>query len=122
MAATALATTDRFRFDPVADLESVRGEWTDLAARSDNVFATYEWLAAWWRHFGRDRPLLLTSVRDAAGDLVAILPLYLAARRPVRVVRFLGHGATDQLGPVCAVADRDRARRALADFLSLIHI
>lgn len=116
--AVALATAERFTFEPVPDLESIRDEWTALADRSDNVFATHEWLATWWRHFGDGRPLLITSVRDADGRLVAILPLYLAAHRPIRVIRFLGHGATDQLGPICAVADRDRARRALATFVT----
>ncbi len=118
--ATAVATPERFTFEPCGDLASIRDTWIDLAGRSDNVFATYEWLATWWRHFGRDRRLLTTVVRDRSGDVVAILPLYLAAHRPVRTLRLLGHGATDQLGPVCAVADRDRARRAMAAFLDQV--
>lgn len=112
------AVRGSFSFETSDDLEALRATWTALADRSDNVFSTYEWLATWWKHFGRDRPLHLTTVWDEEGAVVAILPLYLAARRPLRVLRFLGHGATDQLGPVCAVADRDRARRALAEFLT----
>ncbi|HWJ64377.1 MAG TPA: GNAT family N-acetyltransferase [Acidimicrobiales bacterium] len=115
--AAAAATREPFTFETTSDPTALRGPWTALAERSDNVFATYEWLATWWCHFGRDRPLLLTTVVDGDGDLVAILPLYVASERPVRIVRFLGHGLTDQLGPVCAVADRDLARRALAAYL-----
>jgi CelD/BcsL family acetyltransferase involved in cellulose biosynthesis len=33
----------------------------------------------------------------------------------VRVARFLGHGPADELGPVCAPADRHAAARALAE-------
>jgi len=33
--------------------------------------------------------------------LAAILPLYVARARPIRVVRFVGHGISDELGPVC---------------------
>lgn len=117
MTTAVVAEPSTFAFETTSDLESLRPVWQDLAARSDDVFATYEWLATWWRHFGRDRELLLTTVRESDGRVLAILPLYAAATRPARVVRFLGHGATDQLGPVCAVADRARARAALHRFL-----
>lgn len=104
--------------EPVADLEALGPEWDELAARSDNVFATRAWLATWWRHVGRDRPLRLHALREPDGRLVAIVPLYLAAGRPVRTLRLLGHGPTDQLGPVCAVADRARALAALPSVLA----
>ena len=44
--------------------------------------------------------MLLTAGRTADGQAVAILPLYVARARPLRVVRFLGHGISDELGPV----------------------
>ena len=109
---------ERFTFEPHGQFDSLRSDWDLLAERSDNVFATHEWLSTWWRHFGRNRRLLLTAVRDGDGELVAILPLYVATARPVRVVRQIGHGATDQLGPICAVADRDRAMAAMHQFLT----
>lgn len=40
------------------------------------------------------------------GEIVAILPLYLAFERPVRVARFIGHGAGDELGPIAAASER----------------
>ena len=39
----------------------------------------------------------------------------------MRVLRFLGHGAADQLGPVCAAADRERVAAALPGVLSDRH-
>jgi CelD/BcsL family acetyltransferase involved in cellulose biosynthesis len=106
-------------FEPVADLDALREPWTELAERSGNVFSSWEWAETWWRHFGAERPLLLTACHDRSGRLVAILPLYLAASRPVRVVRFLGHGAGDQLGPVCAPEDAETVTQALRGALDL---
>jgi CelD/BcsL family acetyltransferase involved in cellulose biosynthesis len=96
---------------PLAGLEA---EWRALADRSDNVFATWEWLDTWWQHFGRGRPLHIEPVRDIDGNARAIVPLYTAATRPVTVMRFMGHGPTDQLGPVCAPDDRALAAPVVA--------
>jgi CelD/BcsL family acetyltransferase involved in cellulose biosynthesis len=89
------------------------GEWGALAAETGNVFATPEWIATWWRHFGRGRRLLLTACRRPDGYLVGVLPLYLWRTRPLPVARFLGHGPGDALGPICRAADRDAVASAL---------
>jgi CelD/BcsL family acetyltransferase involved in cellulose biosynthesis len=102
----------------IDDLGSVREEWTALAERAGNIFVTWEWADAWWHAYGEGRPLLVTACRDPAGTLVALLPLYVARRRPVRTLRFLGHGPADQLGPVCAPEDRQAAATALTRLLS----
>jgi dTDP-4-amino-4,6-dideoxygalactose transaminase/CelD/BcsL family acetyltransferase involved in cellulose biosynthesis len=101
------------RLEPLDELESRRDEWQRLAEASTNIFATPEWITTWWRHFGADRQLLATACRSAAGDVVGILPLYVWARRPIRILRFLGHGPGDQLGPLCAPADAAAVARAL---------
>jgi CelD/BcsL family acetyltransferase involved in cellulose biosynthesis len=103
--------------EPIDDLSSVREEWTALAEQAGNLFATWEWADAWWRVYGEDRPLRVTGCRDRDGRLVAILPLYMSTRRPVRTLRFLGHGPADQLGPVCAPEQRDAVGAALARLL-----
>ena len=100
------------------DLDTVREEWSALAAGDDNIFATWEWASIWWRHLGEGRPLLGAVCRRADGTPVTILPLYLASRRPLRVMRYIGHGPADRLGPIGDPRDRlDMAwalRRALA--------
>ena len=107
------------RLEPVATLHAVAAEWRALAERSGNVFSTWEWASAWWNHFGGDRPLQLTACRRDGGETFAILPLYLASTRPVRTIRFIGHGPADQLGPVCDPSDRHEAalllKRALRE-------
>ena len=100
--------------EPLDDLAALREDWTALAERAGNLFATWEWADAWWRVYGEERPLRLFACRDGAGGpLVALLPLYLASKRPVRTLRFLGHGPADQLGPLCAPEDRQEASEAL---------
>ena len=56
--------------------------------------------------------------RDADGATAVVLPLYVNRTRPLRVLRFVGHGAADQLGPVCAPADRERVAAALRPLLA----
>jgi CelD/BcsL family acetyltransferase involved in cellulose biosynthesis len=84
----------------IDDPESLRDEWSELAARSGNLFATPEWQLLWWEHFGCGRELLLTAGRDAGGRLETLLPFYAWRDRPLRIVRVLGHGPGDELGPI----------------------
>lgn len=84
----------------IGSLDALRDEWRELAATRGGIFATWEWADAWWRHFGADRELLLHACRDGEGRLIAVLPLYAWRRRWPRVIRFLGHGPGDELGPV----------------------
>ncbi len=73
-------------------------EWDELAERLGNVFATSAWAAAWWRRWGGDTRALIAAWRRTDGALAGVLPLYLASERPLRVLRFIGHGAGDLLG------------------------
>ncbi|MBA3332109.1 MAG: GNAT family N-acetyltransferase [Actinobacteria bacterium] len=106
------------RLESAASLEGMRDNWNRLAERSGNVFASWEWSMTWYRHFGEGKPLLVTTCRDRDGRLAVILPLYLWSSRPLRIVRFLGHGPGDQLGPICASEDRSFASRCLRRTLS----
>jgi dTDP-4-amino-4,6-dideoxygalactose transaminase/CelD/BcsL family acetyltransferase involved in cellulose biosynthesis len=121
--ATAISGPRRWRtelrLEEVGSLDALHDEWSALAERTENIFATWEWAETWWRHFGDGRPLHVIACRSGDGRLRAILPLYRYAGRPLHIVRFIGHGPADQLGPICAPADRPAAaralRRALAD-------
>jgi CelD/BcsL family acetyltransferase involved in cellulose biosynthesis len=107
------------RFELVDRLESLRDEWMHLAERGQNIFATWEFATTWWEHFGAGRQLLTVGCRDSGGELFAILPLYLWRRRPLRVMRFLGNGAGDILGPVCQPERFQDAARALRQLLEV---
>jgi CelD/BcsL family acetyltransferase involved in cellulose biosynthesis len=105
------------RFELVDRLDSLRDEWTRLAEQGRNVFATWEFATTWWEHFGAGRRLVTVGCRDPGAELFAILPLYLWRRRPLRVLRFLGNGAGDILGPVCPPERAGDAARALRRLL-----
>jgi CelD/BcsL family acetyltransferase involved in cellulose biosynthesis len=99
-----------------SSLEAVRADWS-RAAQIESVFATWEWAAAWWRHFGRDRELLLWTFR-CLGEPVGVAPLYVSHTRPLHVARFVGHGPADELGPVCSPADARAVLEATNERLS----
>lgn len=92
-------------------LEDLRADWPRLAEAAGHPFGTWEWVTAWWRWFGKGRSLYTFACRDDAGRVIAILPLYVAATRPVRVARFLGYA--DLHSPLCAAEHRPVAAAAL---------
>ena len=106
------------RVERVVALEDVRDEWEALASATRNVFSTWEWASLWWKQFGESRTLLVHACRSADGRLVGVLPLYMWRQRPFRVLRFIGHGEADQLGPVCLPEDRPAVADALESLLA----
>jgi CelD/BcsL family acetyltransferase involved in cellulose biosynthesis len=108
---------DELRAEAVEDFECLRSEWSDLAVHTRNIFATWEWNRTWWEYIGQGRPLALTTLRDAQGSLRAILPLYLWRERPLRIARFIGHLAGDQLQPICAPSDVPAVSRSIRELL-----
>jgi CelD/BcsL family acetyltransferase involved in cellulose biosynthesis len=106
------------RVEQLESLDEGSSEWTALARTSGNVFCTPEFLSTWWRWFGDDKSLRTYCVRERSGRVVGLLPLYEWRTRPVRALRFLGHGAGDQLGPLAGSADRAAVARTLLDLLA----
>lgn len=103
--------------EPIADFEAGRDEWGELAERSGSVFATWEWATAWWRHFGEGSEQVLLRCASPDGP-AAIFPLCRTRRGPLQVLRFIGYGPGDMLGPVCDPADREAAGAALREALA----
>ncbi len=60
-----------------AIFESLASEWNELVSRSltNTPFQRAEFLGAWWRHFGHGELCVLT-MRDGAGKLIAIAPMF----------------------------------------------
>jgi CelD/BcsL family acetyltransferase involved in cellulose biosynthesis/UDP-N-acetylglucosamine transferase subunit ALG13 len=116
--AAARAEAPALRLERADELGALENDWRRLADEAGDPFRTWEWTETWWRHFGRERRLALVACRDSGGDVRAIVPVYEARRRPLRLLRFLGHGPGDHLGPVCARDDRALAADALAQALT----
>jgi CelD/BcsL family acetyltransferase involved in cellulose biosynthesis len=103
-------------FEFISDVTKLADAWSSLSESNGNVFSGWDWAMLWWRHFGRGRRLFVGVVRKA-GATKAIVPLYAWRERPLRVLRFIGHGHGDLLGPVCAPGDEtahEAMRAALA--------
>jgi CelD/BcsL family acetyltransferase involved in cellulose biosynthesis len=91
----------------LSELAALEATWRPLAERGQNVFATWEWADAWWRHFGEGREL---RVRHEPGSFV--LPLFMERQGPFRLLRFVGSGHSDEVGPI---GDASRAAAAFAE-------
>jgi CelD/BcsL family acetyltransferase involved in cellulose biosynthesis len=96
-----------------SSFDDLDATWSELARAGRNAFATIEWHAAWWRHFGGDRPRHIVEGRGDDGRPRFLLPCYVASSFPVPVLRFIGHGLSDQLGPIGAPEHHASAGRAL---------
>lgn len=97
---------------PLADLPAAREEWSRLALATGNVFSSWEWARVWLDRLGDGESLTPLALRRGE-ETVAILPLSLARVGPLRLARLAGHGPADQLGPICAPADRPAVAAAL---------
>jgi len=91
----------RPRLEAVDDMRTLGEDWEQLALRGSNPFASWRWASVWWSVFGRGHRPAPLSLRRPDGSLMAIVPLYEARRRPLKVARFIGTGPADELGPVC---------------------
>jgi CelD/BcsL family acetyltransferase involved in cellulose biosynthesis len=100
-----------WRLERIESLEQARGDWDRLAEGAGHPFATWEWVDAWWRFFGEGKELYSFICRDVSGEVVCILPMYVASTRPVRVARFIGYGSLRS--PLCAPEDRPLAARGV---------
>jgi CelD/BcsL family acetyltransferase involved in cellulose biosynthesis len=109
----ASPSEDALRLEPIERLEDAEEEWSRLAEAAGHPFATWDWNLRWWQTFGAGRELYCFACRRGDGEVAAILPLYVAATRPLRVARFLGYA--DWMTPICAPEDRPLAARALRD-------
>lgn len=85
-----------------SEMEALREAWEELQARHApaNVFLSYPWARAWWRHFGAGGRLLVLVIEEA-GRVEGIVPW--CVRRfsrpltPFRRIQFLGTGLSDRL-------------------------
>jgi CelD/BcsL family acetyltransferase involved in cellulose biosynthesis len=96
-----------------------RAEWSRLAVEAGNIFATPEWLCAWWRWYGGRQDALIGLVRSDA-EIIAVVPLYVWWKRGLPILRFIGHGVSDRLGPILPPCTERRAAEAIASAFDAI--
>jgi CelD/BcsL family acetyltransferase involved in cellulose biosynthesis len=116
------------------ELDGLRASWSALLEESGaTVFQSFEWLRAWWKHFGQpDRHRKLhVLVLESQGQAQAIAPWFVETVSigpgvRVRRLHFLGHGMTDYLDLVVRkglesdACERFAAHAALHDGFDLV--
>lgn len=105
--------TGELRLEPIADLADVEADWRRLSEAAPNPFTTWQWTSTWWRHLEGSSELRAQRCVDSEGRTVGILPFQLSSSHGLRLLRFIGHRAADELGPLSAPEDRAAVARAL---------
>ena len=122
---------DRFDIEWVTDtdgLAALRAEWDALLSDSaaDSVFLTWDWVSAWWTHFGTGRDLKILVLRDREdGRLAALAPLVAEQATwlglvPMRRLALIGAGiaAADHLDVILRSGLEAEAGKASWDALA----
>jgi CelD/BcsL family acetyltransferase involved in cellulose biosynthesis len=93
-ASHALENESPYAFVEVASkFEDVRAEWRELYAQAmASPYQSFEFVSNWFDTLGRDQKLepLIVIARDEDQRPLALLPLALAKRGPLRMALFLG--------------------------------
>ena len=90
---------DIFRIRRISDsrnFASLQTSWRELEklAGNNNPFLTFEWLDAWWRHFGEHKQLCVL-IAEEEGAVVGIAPLMLVREFGFTKLQFLGRPFSD---------------------------
>jgi CelD/BcsL family acetyltransferase involved in cellulose biosynthesis len=103
-----------------AALAALEDAWTGLllAVPAARVFASWQWNAAWWRHWGGGARLWVLAV-SGGGQLVGVAPLMVRRLGPVRKLEFLGSGLSDS-GDVLVRPDHEDS--VLAALFAYLHL
>jgi len=122
MTAARVTTHDK---RSAAELAALEPEWKRLAAlcKTATVFQTFEWNAAWWKHFGKwGRRLRLVLFRSEDGTLVGLAPLMTGFwyATPLRRLSFLGTGTSDYLDVLAAPGWEHQVAENLYHYLETV--
>ncbi len=105
------------------EMAALEAEWQHLASicPAATVFQTYEWNAAWWRHFGSlpGRRLRVVTFRSPDGMLIGLAPLMTSFwyAAPLRRLSFLGTGTSDYLDILVAPGWEQEVAQSLYHYL-----
>jgi CelD/BcsL family acetyltransferase involved in cellulose biosynthesis len=107
------------------DVKLYYSDWRKIldAAPLLTVFSTPEWLEAWWESYGAGASLNFLLLRDGAGTIICMLPLYIIVADSfvgkLRLARWVGDGSadSDNLEFICLPGREDEAVQELLRWL-----
>jgi CelD/BcsL family acetyltransferase involved in cellulose biosynthesis len=103
----------------------LRPEWEVLLSEmpTASIFSTWEWLAPWWRAYGKGRHLHVLEFRASSGRLEGLALLSSVERRSfgmrLRVLQLMGDGSgdSDNLDLLMRPGSEEICMAALLDYL-----
>mgnify|MGYP002623071334 FL=1 len=107
------------RISVATDLVALREDWNRLCGGVP--FCSFEWNAAWWRHYHQDGDLYVLVVCDDAERVIGIAPWYLKRNAAQgRVLAFMASGevCSDYQRVLCEPGQESVVVNAIADWLS----
>lgn len=106
------------RFTDFDELAAHKEEWNNLLVHTDadQLFMSFEWILAWWKHFG-SKLKLDTYFIYIDGELVGVLPLVIRKKEGFRQLTILGVGKSDY---VDFLIREDHSRECLTFFYNEI--
>jgi CelD/BcsL family acetyltransferase involved in cellulose biosynthesis len=88
------------RLDNFDQIQDYGVDWNELVSSSldNHVFLTSEWLTTWWKHYGKNRELILLALEDD-GKICSVAPLmgstFPAFGMKLKRIEFMGSPASD---------------------------
>lgn len=113
-------------FDTLEDLQSLIPAWEDLleAVPTATIFSTWEWLAPWWRAFGKQEQLWVLAFFASCQKLVGLAPFALgdfsiSLGIRLRRLKLMGDGSrdSDNLDLLVRPGCEFEVTRTLVDYL-----
>ena len=113
------------------DVREIRDEVAWAACKTDwrrlttapgsraTVFQSWDWVRAWWKHFGQGRRLWLLEFSDSGAAVVGYAALFLpGGPAPLRTLRFVGTGPSDYNDLIAFPGREADVARAFWEFLA----
>ena len=80
----------------VKDFIALEDTWNKILEQSHNgVFSTWEWLTIWWKHFGKDKQLLILLAEENS-EIIGIAPFMYSVQKVLGIrqgiIEFIGSG------------------------------
>lgn len=107
-----------------SEFAALKPEWQTLIAAAEDAtpFQTWEWCAAWWKHYATHRSRFSGQIRlfilraRGGGKTVGLMPLVISRYRgtPLRQLRFMGAPLSDYQGPILLGNEAEREACAAA--------
>jgi CelD/BcsL family acetyltransferase involved in cellulose biosynthesis len=108
--------------DAFATLEK---EWNELLSKSEEstFFLKWDWIFAWWEHFGSTGDLFVLLIKNSSGELLGLAPFYINKKwqgLPIKALSYIGSEpiSSEYLDIICAPEHKESVAVSIVGYLS----